>query len=103
VQGSRRLGGVSEPVQLTQPDRAMASLDVTKHTTGADRGELLIITDQPDTAATLHNELDGGAQGEGVGHAGFVNNRHRGPGDAVRPVGQVSVVDGSRTPGQRFG
>ena len=35
----------------------MAGLDVAEHTAGSDRGELLIITDEPDTAAMLHNEL----------------------------------------------
>jgi hypothetical protein len=38
----------------------MACLDVTKHPAGADRGELLIITDQPHTAAATNDELDDG-------------------------------------------
>ena len=49
-------------MQLGQPDRAVAGLDVAEHTAGSDRGELLIITDEPDTAATLHNEVDGGVR-----------------------------------------
>ena len=59
-EGRRGLARVGEPVQLTQPGRAMASLSVTKHPAGTDRGELLIITDQPDAAAAANNELDGG-------------------------------------------
>jgi hypothetical protein len=42
---------VGEAMQFTQPDRAIAGLDVAEYPTGTDRGELLIITDQPDTAA----------------------------------------------------
>jgi hypothetical protein len=59
------LGGIGEPVQLGQPDRAVAGFDVAQDTAGADRSELLIITDQPDTAAAADDELDGGVQGEG--------------------------------------
>jgi hypothetical protein len=80
-------------VQLTQPDRAVAGLDVTKHTSGPDRGELLIITDQPDTATATDDELDGGVQGNGVGHPGFVDDHQCRPADTVNPVRQLSVVD----------
>jgi hypothetical protein len=34
---------------------------------GADRGELLIITNQSDTRAAVDGELHGGVEGEGVG------------------------------------
>ena len=61
-EGGGGFGGVGEPVQLGQPDRAVAGLDVAEHTAGSDRGELLIITDEPDTAAMLHNEVDGGVR-----------------------------------------
>jgi hypothetical protein len=46
-------------VQFTQQDCAIVGFDVTKHPAGADRGELLIITDQPNTAAAADDELDG--------------------------------------------
>jgi hypothetical protein len=49
-------------------------LDVAEHPAGADRRELLIITDQPDAATTPHNEVDGGIQGEGVGHSRLVDD-----------------------------
>ena len=49
-EGGGRFGGVCEPVQLTQPDRAVAGFDVTEYASGADRGELLIISDKPDAA-----------------------------------------------------
>ena len=55
---------VAEAVQLGEPEGAMARLDVAEHPAGADRGELLIITDQPDAAAAADDELDGGVQGQ---------------------------------------
>jgi hypothetical protein len=76
---------------------------MSEHPAGADRDELLIITDQPDAAAAADDELDGGVQGEGVGHPGFVDDHQRGPADASRPIGQVSMVDGPGELGQRFG
>jgi hypothetical protein len=102
-EGGGGLGGVSEPVQLGQLDRAIGGLDVTQHTASADRGELLIITDQPDTAAATNHELDGRVQGQGVGHSGFVDDHQAGSADALRPVGKVTVVDGPSELGQRFG
>jgi hypothetical protein len=102
-EGGSGFGGVGEPVQLGEPDRAITGLDVAEHPAGTDRGELLIITDQPDTATAADDELDGGVQGEGVGHAGFIDDHQRGPADALRPVGQVIVVDGPGELSQRFG
>ena len=55
----------------------MGVLDVAEHTAGADRGELLIITDQSDVRTAIDGELDGGVEGQGVGHAGFVDD-HQG-------------------------
>jgi hypothetical protein len=54
---------VGEPVQLGQPERAVAGLDVAEHPAGTDRGQLLIITDKPDAAAAADDELDGGGVG----------------------------------------
>src|SRR4029453_1640630 len=42
-------GGVGEAVQLSEMQRAVDLVDVTEDTAGADRGKLLIITNQPDT------------------------------------------------------
>jgi hypothetical protein len=56
--GGGRFHRVGEPVQLGQPDRAVAGLDVTKHAAGPDRGELLIITNQPNTGAAADDEVD---------------------------------------------
>ena len=69
-----RFGGVGEAMQLSQAEGAVGLLDVAQHTAGADRGELLIITDQPDTPTTSDHELDGGVEGQSVGHPGFVDD-----------------------------
>jgi hypothetical protein len=57
--------------------RTVDVLDVAEDAAGADRGELLIITDQSDTRAAVNSEPDGGVEGEGVGHAGFIDD-HQG-------------------------
>jgi hypothetical protein len=61
-------------MQLGQAEGAVALLDVAKHTAGADRGELLIITGQSDTRTAIDGELDGGVERQSVGHAGFVDD-----------------------------
>jgi hypothetical protein len=94
---------IGEPVQLSQPDRAVAGLDVAEHPAGTDGGELLIITDKPDTAAAADDELNGGVQGQGVGHPGLVDDHQRGPADAFRPIRQLTVADGPGEFGQRVG
>ena len=48
-EGGDGFGRVGEPVQLDEPERAVAGLDVTQYAAGADRGQLLIITDKPNT------------------------------------------------------
>ena len=48
-----RFGGVGEAMQLGQAEGAVGVLDVAKHTAGADRGELLIISDQPDVRTAI--------------------------------------------------
>ena len=53
-----RLGGVGEAMQLGQAEGAVVLLDVAKDTAGADRGELLIITDQPNTRTATDGELN---------------------------------------------
>jgi hypothetical protein len=45
-------------VQLGEMQRAVGVCDVAGDTAGADRGELLIITDQPDTGTSIDGELD---------------------------------------------
>ena len=61
-------------MQLGQAEGAVGVGDVAEDTAGADRGELLIISDQPHTPTTSDHELDGGVEGQSVGHAGFVDD-----------------------------
>ena len=91
-----RFGGVGEAVQLGQMEGAVGLLDVAEDTAGADRGELLIITDQPDTRTATDGELDGGVEGEGVGHAGFVDDHQCRRADRGRPVRAGRRAAGTR-------
>jgi hypothetical protein len=66
--------------------------DVAEDAAGADRGELLIISDQAHDRTAIDGEPDGGIQGQGVGHAGFVDDQqHRRP-NRGRPVRKVAVL-----------
>ncbi len=49
AQRQRRLGlgGIGEPHQLVQPNRAVGGGDIPQHATGADGGELPVVADQP--------------------------------------------------------
>ena len=86
-----------------EAEGAVDVFDVAQDAAGADRGELLIITDQPDTRTTIDDELDGGVEGEGVGHAGFVDDHQGGPADRCRPVGQLAVAQGPGELGEGVG
>ena len=79
---------VGEAVQLCEAEGAMGVGDIAEDTAGADRGKLLIITDQPDTRTATDGELDGRVEGEGVGHAGFVDDHQCRRADRGWPVGQ---------------
>ena len=73
---------------------AVGVFDVAEDAAGADRGELLIITNQPDTRTSIDGELHGRVEGEGVGHAGFIDDHQRRRADRGRPVRQVAVLQG---------
>jgi hypothetical protein len=79
-------------VQLGQVEGAVGVLDVAKDAAGADRAELLIITDQAQTRTATDGELDRGVEGEGVGHAGFVNDQQGRRADRGRPVRQLTMI-----------
>jgi hypothetical protein len=79
-------------VQLGQAEGAVAVLDVAKDTAGADRGELLIITDQADTRTPTDGELHGRVERQRVGHAGFVDDHQGRWADRSRPLGQLTVL-----------
>ena len=61
----RGFGGVGEAVQLGQLEGAVGVFDVAEDAAGADRGELLIITDQPDTPTATDGELRRRCRGRG--------------------------------------
>jgi hypothetical protein len=69
-------------------------LDVAEDAAGADRGELLIITDKSDTPPGSDGELDGGVEGEGVGHARFIDDHQSRRSNRCRPIGQLAMVKG---------
>ena len=71
------LGGVGEAVQLGELQGAVADLDVAEDAAGADGGELLVVTDQPDNPTAGNDEVDNGVEGEGVSHSGFIDD-HQG-------------------------
>ena len=71
---------------------AVGVFDVAEYAAGADRGELLIITDQPDTGTSSDGELDGCVEGEGVGHTGFIDDHQCRRVDRGRPLRQVAVL-----------
>ena len=48
----RCFGGVGEAVELGELNRAACLSDVAEDAAGADGGELLIVTDQPDAGAS---------------------------------------------------
>ena len=102
-EGGGGFGGVGEPEQLGQAGGAVGGGEVAQHAAGADRGELLVVSDQPDAAAPGHDEVDGGVEGEGVGHAGLVEENQGGRPDPLRPVGQVAGLDGPDELGEGVG
>ena len=87
-----------ESVEFGQPNRAMAVFDVAEDTAGTDGGQLLIITDQPNTAAAANNELDGGVEGERVRHPGLIDQHQRRGANTVEssPAARQSGIGGSR-------
>jgi len=86
-------------VQLGQADGALALLDVAEDAAGADRGEVLIITDQSDTRTAIGGELHGGVEGEvdvisRLCDRLFDHSRHRRISD--RPQGRHRLHRGER-------
>ena len=79
-------GRVGEAVQLGKLQGAVNVLDVAEDAAGSDRGELLIITNQPDTRPAADGEPDCGVEGQGVGHAGLVDDDQRRRSDPRHPV-----------------
>jgi hypothetical protein len=64
-------------MQLGELKGAVRVFDVAQDAAGADRGELLIISDQPDTPTLTDHEPHRDVEGHGVGYPGFVDD-HQG-------------------------
>ena len=62
-------------MQFGELQDAVGVFDVAEDAAGADGGELLIITDQPDTRAAVDGEPDSGVEGQGVGHARLIDDQ----------------------------
>jgi len=86
-----RFGRVGEAVQLGEAEGAVGVGDVAEDAAGADRGKLLIITDQADTCTASDGELQRGVEGQGVGHAGFVDDQQGSTAQPLPPIGQFTV------------
>jgi hypothetical protein len=77
--------------------------DVAEHAAGADRGELLVVTDQPNTAAASDDEMHGGVEGEGVGHPGLIDHDQGRRPNPAGPLGQVVLLKGPGEFGEGVG
>src|SRR5690606_9281633 len=80
-ESGRSFGGVGEAVQLGQRDGGAVPVtllgQVGQDPTGGDRGQLLVVPDQPDTAAGVNDVPDDGGQVAGAGHARLVDQHQR--------------------------
>ena len=102
AQRERRGGfrGVGEAHHLGQGDRAGGLGDVAEHPAGADRGELRVVTDQPDAAAAVEHEIEDPGEVGGAGHAGLVEEHQRAGADPPYPLRTVAGVQGVQQLGQ---
>ena len=93
-QGERSVcfGRVGEAVELVELQGAVTVLDVTEDAAGSDRGELLIITNQPDTGTAIDGEPDCRIDGQGVGHASLVDDQQGRRANRGRPARQVAMI-----------
>lgn len=73
-QGGGAFGGVDEPHQLGEVQRPVGGGDVPQDTAGADRRKLLVVPDEAHGPAAGDDEVDGGGQGQGVGHTRLVDH-----------------------------
>ena len=102
-EGCSAFGGVGEAEQLSQPDGSVGVGDVAEDPAGADRRELLVVTDQPHASAATDDVADGGVQGEGVGHPGLVDHHQGRRPNPAGPLGQLVLVEGPGEFGEGVG
>ena len=62
-------GGVLEPHHLDQAAGAVFAANVAQHAAGGDRGQLLVVADEPNAGAAGHGVADDGVQFQGAGLA----------------------------------
>ena len=79
----------------------MLGTDVAQDAAGADGGELLVVSDQPDAATTSDDEPHNTVKGQGVGHPGLIDHHERGGVDACHPVGEPPRCQGVGELGER--
>ena len=101
--GRFRLGRVVEPENLGEPARPVLGFDVLKDAAGADRGQLAVVPDEADAAATDHDLGDRPVEAEGVGHAGFVDDDQALWADSRHPRGRrlLGMVEAPAELGER--
>ncbi len=80
----------------------MGGGDVAEYATGSDRGELLVVTDEPDDGAALDGVRNDAVEDEGVGHAGFVDHNQRACLDGSHEVRGGGVREAVVELGQRL-
>jgi hypothetical protein len=99
LEGGGGFVGVGEPVQPGEPDRLVRRVEVGEDAARADGAELPVVADQAHSPAPAQGVVDGGVEGEGVGHPGLVDQQQRLRADLVGPLRQrVMLVDGPGEP-----
>ena len=85
VEGGGCLDRVGEPDDLLEAYGAVRAGDVAQDSAGADRGELLVVSDEPDPGASVAAGGDDSVEGGRVGHAGLVDDDDGVRADAADP------------------
>ena len=101
IEGRLGFSWVGEADQLVEVERAVGGGDVTQYAAGTDRGQLLVVPNEPYDGTTIDGVRDDPVESEGVGHAGLIDHHQRprlGRGGHVgrRGVGEVMVDLGER-------
>ena len=88
--------GVAEPDDLRKGQRIVAGGDVTKHSAGRHRGQLVVIADESHARPTGKRVTDHRVEFGGRGLTRFVDDDESGGVDAVEPTARRVVDDTSR-------
>ncbi len=93
-EGGGAFGGVAEPDHRGKRDRAVGLGQVTQDAAGGDRGELLVVADQPNRAAAADDPLDRRGEVGGGAQAGLVDDHQGALVDGLGPRGQPHLRQG---------